>query len=59
MKLDKIIVSDTSHRNCNPCGLIRSHISVVNLRKKDLMKKTFMKVQSSVSMLMIISGSIK
>lgn len=31
MKLDKIIVSDTSHQSSDPYDLIRSNISVVNL----------------------------
>ncbi len=31
MKLDKIIVSDTSHQSNDPYDLIRSNISVVNL----------------------------
>ncbi|MGG7471299.1 hypothetical protein ACVVIH_21530 [Chryseobacterium arthrosphaerae] len=39
--------------------IFRSNISVVNLRKKDWTKKTFMKIQSSGIMLMTISGSIK
>jgi hypothetical protein len=31
MKLDKIIVSDTSHGSSDPYDLIRSNISVINL----------------------------